>query len=810
VRDLPSVVRGLVRRPVYAGAVIGVLALGVSVNAALFGVTARLVLMSPTGVADPSRVVRVYFARRDRHGQKDVTAGSSYALYSELGGPTRDAILLAAHSERMLPAAEWPGHDLRVSVVTGSYWKVVGVRALKGALFGSSDDAAGSGRPVAVISAELARLRFPGNKNPLGQTLSFRGQAFTIIGVAPASFRGLDPSPTDVWLPFGAIARSLFGPTWSTERYSEYVVVVGRMATGETQAQVDTRLSTLFGDWLRLLGHDARGSDVTVRSIRGDRAYDMSLSANARMAVWLSAVALIVALVMCANVGSLSVLRQLGRRQELAVREALGLTRGRMAWQLCLESAVLSLAGGLIGLGLAAAEGPIITRVVLPDVVNATAVDWPVAMWTVFLSVLSGFLIALAPIALARRMPSSSLSTPRGVTTRRSPWVLRALVGFQVAFTAIAMAGAVASTVSLHRAQSADLGVQPDSVMAAQVIPPAGSVDTDWAQSYYPAVLDRSLALPGVRAASLAVSAPFLFSIGDRVVLAHGDTLPSVPTGGPYINAITPGYFATVGMHLIRGRSIAPADRAGSAPVTVINQALASRAFRDGDPLGACLRIGSDSACTTVIGVVSDSRRADVDEDVTLQLFVPLSQRSEFHGAGYLLIRPRGPVEGAMRSVRQVLQEAAPRGSDISVVSLREIIDPQFRPWRLAATLFTVFAAFAVTLAVAGVFLVTSFVAVQRTPEFAVRVALGAPYLEAPYLALREAVGVCVVGVLAGVVAVVVATPYTAPLLYRTSPLEARLLLLSTGMLVVVTICAAFVPVRRLTRIDLKPVIQAA
>jgi predicted permease len=308
---------------------------------------------------------------------------------------------------------------------------------------------------------------------------------------------------------------------------------------------------------------------------------------------------------------------------------------------------------------------------------------------------------------------------------------------------------------------------------------------------------------PEIQAAALATSLPFYTSWAVKVRIPGRDSIPRVHDGGPYINEVTPGYFATVGTRILRGRGFTESDQTTSSRVTVVNESMARIWWPNENAIGKCIQIGGDTMpCSVVVGIVENARRQTIIEETSVQYFIPATQSVSKTASFVLLVRPRGDLTAATTGVRRRLQQAVPNLPFVTINPLEQLVLPQKRPWRLGATMFSVLGGLALVLAAIGLYSVLAYDVAQRTREFGVRVAIGAQSADVMRLVLARGLRTAVIGGLIGVGVALVGGRLIAPLHFQTSPRDPMVIGVVLGTLMVVAFMAAFIPARRALAVD--------
>jgi predicted permease len=432
-------------------------------------------------------------------------------------------------------------------------------------------------------------------------------------------------------------------------------------------------------------------------------------------------------------------------------------------------------------------------------------VDGRVLVYALGLSVLAGLLVGLAPLGQTLRhdLTHSLRAGPRGGSYQRSR--LRGfLVLLQATLSVVLLVGAGLFARSLRNIRGMDLGMDPERVLVVTWTDALlADVNGGDREGFHARALESLQRLPVVEHASLSVTSPFFSSLSTDLRMPGRDSIPRLADGGPYVNGVTPDYFATMGTRIVEGRGFTDADREGAPRVTIVSQTMARILWPGETPLGQCLIIGSDDApCSEVIGVAADAARQSLSRDPVMQYYVPLAQNQLTANLRVLFARTRGDASKAISAVRKEVQalDAALPFADIR--TLESMIDPNVRPWRLGASLFGSFGALALLLAAVGLYSVIAYSVAQRTQEMGVRIALGARAAHVLRLVLSRAIATAAAGIAIGLFIAVLVGDAVQPLLFEESAHDPIVLLGVAAVLLVTGIVAGSIPAFRATRVD--------
>jgi len=786
-------VRSLRRTPGFALVAVLTLALGIGLSTAVFTVADAL-LLRRLPVRDQARLVVLWGVGRDRtfNYPLDVSDGVEFARRTRT---LERAALFLYNGAWPLPIRDGDQVSrLRRALVSGEFFNVLGARAALGRVLGPTDDVRGAA-PVLVLSHTAWEQRFNADPHVLGRHVVTYGDGttYTIVGVMP---QGLDyPKGTDFWAPVV--------PSMSPEGLSQMgFYVIGRLAPGATPTKAADELTAFFtraeaSPWQREL----RGvATMWPRLVIGDvRPALIAFAAAAGLLL----------LITCINVANLLLVRGFARVREVAVRSALGASRRRIGMQLLTENALLATAGG--ALGVAVAAGAVRSFVAFAPVgvprldevqLNATALTGAVAITGIAM-----MLFALAPAILSSRiqLQRALRSDTRQSASRQSRLATEGLVAAQLALALLVLSAAGVIARSLIKLERADLSFEPSRLLIGEL---ALRYDLYGDVSKQRALLERLVpqlqAIPGVRAASPVVAVPFSGSGGwDGKPAAEGQT-PEEAAANPMINmeVVAPGYFVTLGVPVLRGRSFTDQDREGAPLAVVLSQSAAQHYWPVDDPIGKRLLMGPDLERTlTVVGVVPNTRYRDL-RDARPSIYFPLGQSFFPFAPTTLAIRTTGNPIQLVSTIRRVISQSEP-GVALASAALFETFreEPLAQP-RLNALLLAVFAGAAVALAAVGLFGVMATMVRQRTQELGIRLALGAAPRDLRRMVMRRGLAIGTAGLVLGLLGALLANHLLVGLLYEVSPTDGVTLLVSAGLLLSVACLASAIPARLSTRVD--------
>jgi predicted permease len=807
VQDIRFAARGLRRQPGFAIAAVACLAIGIGANTTMVGIVDALLLRSPTGVHDPASVLWINAERTTPFGFKEM-AGLTYPDYVDFSRSSAIAGAAAYHAREELFGSGADVRQINSLVITPTFMPLLGAKPALGRLFTADEDRPGV-QPLIVLGYDFWQSQFAGAKTILGQPLQVGGITYTIIGVAPRGFNGVERSRIDVFTP--SVGRSgdlsLF-----EKRESNWLTVLARARPGVARVRIAEELGAIY--------HRAEGgprgrvyNKIVVASPMETVAMHSDVEVrNATLSIWLAAVAAIVLVIACTNVASLLLTRAARRRREIAVRLALGIGRGRLIRMLMTESLLIAVVGGVAGLVVARWGGSVFRASLIPKtVLDVSTFDTRMLVLTMIATVLTGVACGLAPAIQATRpdLTVALKAGEQGSTVARS----RVLSGFfvgQLALTLVLLLAAGLFVRSLRNLDVLDLGFDVQQVLRARIARAPGSTPVEADQLSHQ-LLERTRALPGVEAAALATAGPFGNGRFESVRIpgqSRDDEL--LPIG---ISAVTPGFFAALGVRLERGRLFTDADRLGTAPVAVVNEAMVQAYWGGANPVGKCFKLGREPGpCITVIGVVANARQGNITrlsvqyERPRANYYPPLEQEPLVMRNGLfgimLYVRSSGDAASLVPAVRRIIPESNPNARVPDVMSFAEGIEPQIRPWRLGVLMFGLFGAIALVLAVVGLYGVLAFRVSERQREIGVRISLGATRAHVQRLVLGEGLRLSALGVAIGVVVALTIGRALSTIVFGVSPRDPVILALTGAVLLAVAAIASAVPAWRATQID--------
>jgi putative ABC transport system permease protein len=790
-QDVGFAVRSLRRRPGFAAVALMTIALGIGSTTAIFTIV-RSVILRPLPFPEPERLhvisyggtglpVWLYPGMSDEGYLAFKDANRSYETISTF--TNAQATLTGAGDATRLAGA----------TVTTGFFRVLGVSAAIGRTFAPEDDLTGSEKRV-LISDSVWRARFGGDASLVDRTIMLDGEPHRVVGILPPGFTY--PKGAEFWTPLTVRLSPNLG----------YVrPVIGRLRQGVSLEQAQADLET----WISSLRPDPRRSKDLVARVTP--LHD-AMTAGVRQPLWIFAGAVVfVLLIASSNVANLLLMRAVSRRQEIATRLALGAGRGRLVRQLLTESALLSLIGGIGGAALAGVAGPALLNLVpagrLPQDLSIQT-DWWVLAFAVGLSLLTGLIVGLAPIVqTARDGHHGTLREVTATATRRSHRLREILVVAEVALTLVLLVGAGLLVRSFLTLRAVPLGFTPARVMTMTV---------DLPELQYPAAQDIApfhqellmtlAALPGVVSAGAVNWLP----LGDMQIWGDVQAEDRRDLVGKYTATkavVSPGYFAAMGIPVVRGRAFTDDDTAASQPVLIVSESVARRLWPDGDALGKRMALKDSPQprdWLTVVGVVGDVRQGGLRSQPAHAVYQPYTQVTSRFFLAYMtfVVRTDGDPSQAAPMLRAALNRQDRDLAPQSIAAMDAIIDRTIAEPKFQTRALVVFSIAALLLAVVGIYGVLSSAVLERRFEIGIRMALGADRTSVVRMVLRRTLLLATVGVALGLAGSFVVTGVLTKLLFNVTPTDPAAFVVAGIILLMAALAAALLPAHRASSID--------
>jgi putative ABC transport system permease protein len=795
LRDLRFAARMLRKNAGFAVIATLTLALGIGANSAIFTVTSAL-LLRPLPYRDPQQLVSV--------DAKDEG--------KDFGGTLLRYELLRDHSQSFQSVAAWAndnfnvtghGEPLQVSVarVTANFFSLLGVQPELGRAF-TAEEGRAEGKFVVMLSDSFWRSRFGGDRNIIGQTINLDTTPHSIIGVLPPGVQFPFVGEADLWTPRYFELTLL--PAQRLRMGVGYLGLVARLRPGITLARAQSELAVLNRQYREQNPTAPDSGPEVVMTAAPLR--DLVVAGVRSKVLILSAVVALVLLIDCANVASLLLARAMARKREIAVRSALGASRGALVRQLLAESTLLALAGGAFGIGLswlairtllAWGEGQ------LPQGIPIVT-DGTVLLFTLLISLLTGILFGIFPaLQLSRAEPSTSLreegrSTTAGHVRVRTTSLL--VVG-QVALSLLLLIGAGLLLRSFERLLRVEPGFDAHNLLTMNVsLPTVKYANPEQQVAFFDEVLRRVSVLPGVRNAAISAALPLSWK---RITPLLPEGQPNLPLAQrPFIDieAISSQWFDTMRAPLVTGRQFTPADDAQAPKVLIVNQTFAHRFWPGQDPVGKRVIVGRWPQPAEVVGVSADVKNRGLAQDTQAQVYIPFAQLP--WGNMNLLVRTATAPLSLAASVRAQISNVDADQAVTDIQTANELMDNSLAQPRFTMLLLVAFSVAALALAVIGVYGVLAYSVAQRRHELGIRVALGAERADILRLVVRQALALACVGIAIGLLAALLLTRLMSSLLYRVGARDLTTFALAPLAFLGIALLASCLPALRATRTD--------
>jgi len=813
--DVSYAFRLLRRSPAFTLVALLSLGLGIGANTAIFTLI-DTVLVKTLPVEDPKQL----FFVDNSGGKSGGSSGPPYPCFERLRDHNRFLSGIAAFSERRFKVSiDGVPERVRGQYASGSHFDVLGVRAAHGRMLTPADDAEpGRGGPdgaVAVISDGFWTRRFGRDPAVLGKSVQVGTQWVTIVGVTPPGFFGLQVgAPIDITLPMMLVEQGL------QSKQSWWLSVIGRLAPGATVEAARADLEALWDAYLTEVGmpRDRRGYFSGIALVPAARGANELRRTYAEPLMIVMAIVGVVLLIGCANVANLLLARATARQNEMAVRLAIGASRGRLVRQLLTEGVVLVSLGAGAGLLFARWGASFLVAVLsgpAERVVLEPHFDLRVLAFTAGVSVATALLFSLAPALRATRVDAAKPGAAGGTTTHNH--LGRALVVVQVTLSVLLLCGAALFLRTLYNLNTVSSGFERDGVLTMQLeatvpgrtIPPKTPAEfrADHARlgAIWSGLMERVHQVPGVSSAGVAAGmSPLSGHIRGVKIAIDGPTPGPEKDRGIRINQVTDGYLETTGIRLLAGRSFTPRGRSGSLRVAILNETAARAFFGTESPLGRKVSFPGQRVEDQyeIVGIVADARYQDLRTPDKPMVYAPLEQAIDPITSVVLFVRGAGDVTRLVPSIRASVAETVPGGFVTGIATMEQHVEMSLVRERMLALLATFFAALALSLACIGLYGVMAYRVVRRTREIGIRIAVGARQRSVVWMMARETLLLVTIGAALGTLASLAANRYIAGQLFGVTPHDPIAIVVALSLLGIVTMVAGYVPARHASRID--------
>ena len=798
LQDLKYSVRRLLKSPGVVAATVISIGLGIAANATIFAMVSRFVLR-PAPVGDPSTLMSLHTT----HDGEQCCNNFPWPVYVDVREQAKSFSGVAAYYELLPASIGGNGDPERVwgQAATANFFDVAQLRMTLGRGFAADEEKL----PVIVLGHRLWQRRFAGDTAILGKSITLSGRPFTVVGVAPPGFHGIDQVlDPEFWVPLGNVEELAPSIPKRDSRHSHWLAAIGRLNSGVSRTQAAAELGALAQRFAAAYPATDKGT-----GFRFEQAGSLPPDERAGVLTFLVALSVVVLLVLCiagANVANLLLAQASGRHKEMAVRLALGATRGQLQRLILVESVLLALAGGLFGFALSLWATRALSAFHLPAPVPldlSVSVDWRVLLYTFALSVGAGLVFGLAP-ALAASRPILSRAL-KGEDTLARPgrrWTLRnVLIVSQIAMSLVLLCATGLFLRSMQSAAGIDIGFRSRGILMMAVDPRVNGYTAERTTLFLTQLQERVAGLPGVISAVSTDSAPL--SGGNRSDGFHVEgRQPTDRDPNAELYMVTPGYFETMGIPQVAGRDFA-GESANAPKVAVVNQAFVERLFGAENPIGQ--RVTGGGVSYEIIGVVKNIKARTMGEETRPVLFRSLAQSTGSDPAflGYtLLVRTDGDYGAMERAVRNEIRALDPGMAIFNEATMEEHLrDALFLP-RLAGTLFGVFGFVGLLLAAIGLYGVMSYSVSRRTREIGIRMALGAQIGQVQRLIIGQGMVLALIAVAVGLAAALAAAKLFAAFLYGVKPHDLVTFTAVPLFLAGVTLLACWIPSRRAASVD--------
>jgi macrolide transport system ATP-binding/permease protein len=811
LQDIRWAIRLAIRNRALTLVIVLSLALGIGANTTIFTLI-NAVFLRPLPVRDPERLVQVFTVMAKSAAYQSL----SLANYRDFRDHVSELSGLAAWRSvgvNMVGGSEPLGAGGQL--VTGNYFQVLGVEAARGRTFTPDEDTT-AGDTLMVISDALWARGFGSDPTVVGKTVTLNRVPFTVIGVMPPGFKGVQTlGGVEFWVPLATHEHLLTGDvetSFFTTRAALAFQVIGRMQPGVSLDHVRQAMKRLARSLEEQYPKDNEGRSVEVFPLTetaiagGPQGRDNLVRSGGLL---LAATGLVL-LIACGNVASLLLARAVPRRREIALRLSVGAARSRIVRQLLAESAALAVMGGLGGIALTF-WGRDLLWALRPTGMRTDFIDLsvePRVLWfTIALSTLTGMLFGLLPAIRGSQVDLvTAFKTQSDTRSRGSAWMLgldlrSALVAGQIALSLVALVGAGLLLRSLQEAQRLELGFRSDNLIVTSINTGSQGYSRQRGLQFYRDAVERVRALPGVESVSWGEAVPqFSGQAVSRRVFPEGRELPPelLSLFVPF-NGIFPGYFSAVGIPILKGRDFTDADREGAALVAIINETTAGLFWPGQDPVGKRFKHRLNPNFYMVVGVARDAQYNGLGGAAQPHLYYAALQ---YHTpAMTLAVRTSGDPEPVLPMVSQVIRQLDATMPRPLAVTMTEVLRGNLWRARMGAALLAVFALLALTLTCVGIYGVMAYSVTQRTKEIGIRMALGAEHTRVLRMILSQSVKLTSLGVAIGLVVALATTRLIASLLF-VSPTDLWTFA-GVGMLLAgVALFASYLPARRAARVD--------
>jgi predicted permease len=798
LQDVRYAVRQLRKSPMFTAVAVITLALAVGATTAIFSVV-HAVLLAPLPYRQIDRLAMIWGRNPSRGDMEFPVSGGDFADWKQKNQAFED-IAPSFDNEVTLTGAGNPKLVLGYNV-SPNYFRILGVAPKMGRAF--TDDEASSGAQVVVLSDKIWRNIFHGDPQILGKSVNLDSKPYVVIGVMPPAFNF--PPQTELWMPM------VIYPTAAVDYQPEhrFIRVIGRLKPGVSLAEAQVRMNALERQIATLHPATDAGNETWVEPLRHEVVGGIRIP----LLALLGAVGLVL-IIACVNIAGLLLARGAGRQVEVSLRVAIGASRWRLLQQFLCESLLLSFVGGALGLLLALWSTRFLLAIFPNGVANlsipkveAIPINAPVLWFALGITVATGLLFGIMPaMQSARASASEALKESRGSTSSlRSARARRVLVASEISLSLVLLAGGGLMVESFRHVYNEDLGFRPDPVLAVEVFLPPNRYPSEQPQTrnnFVANVMDRLNRLPGASSIAATNFLPLtgFWGTTDFEIEGHSVREDQKPTADDRL--ITPAYFSTMGIELLRGRDFNDSDRSGSEKVAIVNATLARQYFSGEDPVDKILIVG-DAAHRErwrIVGEVADVRAFGPEQAAHADLYRPLSQIS-FPLLAFV-VRTTGDPSALLKPAESAIWEVDKDQPVMDAMPVQVLAAQSVTLRRTSTILLASFAGLALLVAVVGLYGLMAYSVAQRTHEIGIRMALGAGRSDVLRLVVRHGMGLVIVGEIVGLGTALVLTRLVSGLLYQVSPADPWPLAAAVSVLTLIALVASYIPARRAAKVD--------
>ncbi len=806
--DIRFGARVLLKRPGFTSMAVLTLALGIGMNTAIFSLF-NAAILRPLPVKDPTRVVNLYGGVEGQRSS-GVFSYPDFAdfreqnnVFSAMAARAGGHVLLGGEGGPQSSRPEW----LQVNLVSANYFDLLGATPAVGRTFLAEEDQTPGAHPVAVLNYGFWQRRFGGDSALVGKTITLNSLPYTVVGIAPRDFVGADVEVPDVWVPLMMASNVQGGPELFNERDGGWLFVMARMKPNVQIGQAQSAMTVVV---TRIHAKDDAGTHRATIQVVPAGFFDLREQGDLVPLAILAMVAVgLVMLIACANVANLQLARGVARQKEMGIRASLGASRGRLVRQLVVESFLLAGSSGVVGLFLAWWASDILLQISHPPggpmFSLQVSPDWRIGVFLFCICLFTGIVSGLLPaLRISRQDPLNAVRGDGDATSYRKGSRLRGvLVTGQVAMSLFLLIAAGLLVRALSKAQNTNPGFDTAHVAALSTDLRVRNYDAARKTTYYRELLDRIAAEPGVRSVALSSTVPLGTSFAQTNLMAEGkEPAPGQPVPVLNFNVVSPGFFNTLGIRLLRGREFTPQDIASGAHVAVVSESLAKQFWPGEEALGKRFRMGRKSSLYEVTGVAPNVRNVYLWSSDLPYLYLPniaesLADSSDFT----VLVRSAGDMKTLVAALPAIAREqdaAVPAEATPLSANLARWIWPS----QVGAAISAALGLLALLLASVGITSVTAFAVTQRTREIGIRMALGAQPEGVVRLLVMQAGKLVAIGVVIGLAMAVAMSRILSGFLYGISAVDGITFVAVTIVLVSVALVACYIPARRATRVD--------